>query len=91
MAWKWVGIGGKGYANTSYISKFRITEKNRASVTLTSAKIEPNYGQYMDLVSIPIESDRFSVRMGRKWDGIDGKGYANTTYISEFHPHIPKT
>ena len=21
---------------------------------------------------------------------MDGKGYANTTYISEFHPHIPK-
>ena len=27
--------------------------------------------------------------MGWKWVGIDGKGYANTTYISEFHPHIP--
>ena len=25
-----------------------------------------------------------------KWLGIDGKGYANTTYISEFHPHIPE-
>ena len=28
--------------------------------------------------------------MGWKWTGIDGKGCANTTYISEFHPHIPK-
>ena len=27
--------------------------------------------------------------MGWKWAGIDGKGYANTTYISEFHPQIP--
>ena len=27
--------------------------------------------------------------MGWKWVGVDGKGYANTTYISEFHPHIP--
>ena len=27
------------------------------------------------------------MRMG-KWVGIDGKKYANTTYISEFHPHI---
>jgi len=24
------------------------------------------------------------------WLGIDGKGYGNATYISEFHPHIPK-
>ena len=28
--------------------------------------------------------------MGWKWLGIDGKGYANTTYISDLHPHIPK-
>ena len=28
--------------------------------------------------------------MSWKWAGIDGKGCANTTYISEFHPHIPK-
>ena len=28
--------------------------------------------------------------MGWKLAGIDGKGCANTTYISEFHPHIPK-
>ena len=27
--------------------------------------------------------------MGWKWVGVDGKGYANTIYISEFHPHIP--
>ena len=27
--------------------------------------------------------------MSWKWLGIDGKGYANTIYISEFHPHIP--
>ena len=26
--------------------------------------------------------------MGSKLSGIDGKGYANTTYISEFHPQI---
>ncbi len=26
--------------------------------------------------------------MGWKWVGVDGKGYANTTYISEFHPQI---
>ena len=44
----------------------------------------------MDLRSIPIGFDRFSIRMGWKWVRIDGKGYANTTYISEFHPHIPK-
>ena len=43
----------------------------------------------MDSGSIPIGFDRFSMRMGWKWLGIDGKGYANTTYISEFHPHIP--
>ena len=41
----------------------------------------------MDSGSIPIGFVRFSV--GWKWVGIDGKGYANTTYISEFHPHIP--
>ena len=28
------------------------------------------------------------MKIGRKRVGIDGKGYANTTYISEFHPHI---
>ena len=39
--------------------------------------------------SISIGLDWFSIRMGWKWVGIDGKGYANTTYISEFHPHIP--
>jgi len=38
---------------------------------------------------IPIGFVRFSIRMGWKWVGVDGKGYANTTYISEFHPHIP--
>ena len=38
---------------------------------------------------IPIGCVRFSIRMGWKWVGVDGKGYANTTYISEFHPHIP--
>ena len=27
--------------------------------------------------------------MDWKWVGVDGKGYANTTYIFEFHPHIP--
>ena len=27
--------------------------------------------------------------MGWKCVGIDGKGYANAIYISEFHPHIP--
>ena len=32
----------------------------------------------------------FWIRICWKWVGIDGKGYANTTYISEFHPHIPK-
>ena len=46
-------------------------------------------GQYMDFVSIPIGFVRFSVGMGWKWVGINGKGYANTTYISEFHPRIP--
>ena len=35
---------------------------------------------------IPIGFVRFSIRMGWKWVGVDGKGYANTTYISEFHP-----
>ena len=39
---------------------------------------------------IPIGFVRFSIRMGWKWLGVDGKGYANTTYISEFHPHIPR-
>ena len=38
---------------------------------------------------IPIGFVRFSIRMGWKWVGIDGKGYANTTYISEFHSHVP--
>ena len=27
--------------------------------------------------------------MGWKWVGVDGKEYANATYISELHPHIP--
>ena len=39
---------------------------------------------------LPIGFVRFSIRMGWKWVGVDGNGYANTTYISEFHPHIPK-
>ena len=47
-------------------------------------------GQYIDFGSIPIGFDRFSIRMGWKWAGIDGEGDRNTTYISEFHPHIPK-
>ena len=38
---------------------------------------------------IPMGFVRFSIRMGWKWVGVDGKGYANTTYISPFHPHIP--
>ena len=41
------------------------------------------------LNGMEIGFDRFSMRMGWKWVGIDGKGYANTTYISEFNPHIP--
>ena len=40
----------------------------------------------MDFGSIPIGFVGFLIRMGWKWVGIDGKGYANTTYISEFHP-----
>ena len=32
---------------------------------------------------------RFSITVGWKWVGVDGKGYANTTYISELHPHMP--
>ena len=40
--------------------------------------------------SIPIGFNRFSMKMTWKWLGIDGKGYANTTYISDLHPHIPK-
>jgi hypothetical protein len=44
---------------------------------------------FLVLGLIPIGFVRFSIRMGWKWVGIDGKGYANTTYISEFHPHIP--
>ena len=39
----------------------------------------------MDFGSIPIGFVRFSIRMGWKWVGIDGKGCANTTFISEFH------
>ena len=35
---------------------------------------------------IPIGFVRFSIRMGWEWVGIDGKGHANTTYISEFYP-----
>ena len=50
---------------------------------------DPKQGKYMDLALILIGFVRFSIRMGWKWVGIDGKGYANTTYISEFHPHIP--
>ena len=38
---------------------------------------------------IPIGFVRFSIRMGWKWVGVDGNGYANTTYIFEIHPHIP--
>ena len=38
---------------------------------------------------IPIGFGRFPIRMGWRWVGIDGKGYANTTYISELHAHIP--
>ena len=34
--------------------------------------------------------DGFWIRIGWKWARIHGKGYANTTYISEFHPWIPK-
>ena len=37
---------------------------------------------------IPIGFVRFPIRMDWKWVGVDGKGYANTTYISEFHPHV---
>ena len=44
----------------------------------------------MDLGLILIGFDRFSIKIGWKWVRIDGKGYTNTTYISEFHPHIPK-
>ena len=36
----------------------------------------------MDVGSIPIGFVRFSIRMGWKRVGIDGKGYANATYIS---------
>ena len=37
-------------------------------------------------------TDVVSILLGMfwKWLGNDGQGYANTTYISEFHPHIPK-
>ena len=38
---------------------------------------------------IPIGFGRFPIRMGWKWVANDGKGYANTTYISELHLHIP--
>ena len=50
---------------------------------------DPKQGKYIDLDLILIGFVRFSMRMGWKWVGIDGKGYANTTNISEFHPHIP--
>jgi hypothetical protein len=43
----------------------------------------------MDVGSVPIGFDRFSIRMGWKWVGIDGKGYRNTTYISESIPTSP--
>ena len=51
--------------------------------------IGPEYCKYMDVVSKPIKVDRFLIRMDWKLVRIDGKGYANTTYISELHPHIP--
>ena len=36
----------------------------------------------MDVGSIIIGIVRFSIKKGWKWVGIDGKEYANTTYIS---------
>ena len=51
---------------------------------------KPKQGKYMDLVLILIGFDRFSIRMDEKIVRIDGTGHANTTYISEFHPHIQK-
>ena len=38
---------------------------------------------------IPMVSARFSIRIVWKWVGFHGKGYANTTDLSEFHPYIP--
>ena len=133
MGWKWVGIDGKGYTNTTYISEFRLhilagrifqkkaavdaAREPRSSNPWTPfklanparghvdqaripedqargpvdkyAKIGPKYCQSVDFGSIPIAFVRFWVRMRWKWVGVDGKGYANTTYISEFHSHIP--
>ena len=51
---------------------------------------DPKQGKHMDLVLILIGFAGFSIRMGWKWVRINGKGYTNTTYISEFHPYIPK-
>ena len=60
--------------------------ENRAIVNPRLTIVNP---KCMDLGWIPIELDRFSIRMGGELVGIDSKGNANTTYISEFHPHIP--
>ena len=60
--------------------------ENRAIVNPRLTIVNP---KCMDLGWIPIEFDRFSIRMGGELVGIDSKGNANTTYISELHPHIP--
>ena len=50
-----------------------------------------NIGNHMILGSILAGSVRFLIRMGCKWDGIDGEGHTKTTYISKLHPHMQNT
>ena len=42
----------------------------------------------MNCGSIPIGFARLSLKMDWKWVGIDGKGYATTTYLRIASPHL---
>ena len=71
------------------VDHVRMTAFLDPSHCMTPAR-NPKQVKYMDLYLILGGFDGFSSRMGWKWVRIDGKGYTNTTYISEFHPYIPK-
>ena len=78
IIWKRAGIGAEGYGCCSLIGDRR---------SLFGCPPLSTEGKFV--LRVVVYSNRIWLRMGWKWVGIDGKGYANTTYISEFHPHIP--
>ena len=63
----------------------------------TSIKYQVSSGHFF-LIPVAIQTGekfhiligffRYLIRIGWKWTGMDCKGYANTTYISYFHPQI---